>query len=125
MNQGWMSVIAITVQLPKEASVARRDLGAHALRWCKKGKRFEALKPGKRTGGVNMISAYAQKQLFAPFTVEGSCNRNVFETWLFKCLVPALKPGQVVIMDNATFHKGGLIQQLVESSGCHVLYLPP
>ena len=48
--------------------------------WCEKGNRFDSLKPGKRTGRVNMISAYSQKQLFAPFTVEGSCNRNVFET---------------------------------------------
>jgi hypothetical protein len=46
-------------------------------------------------------------QLFAPFTVEGSCNRTVFETWLETCLIPMLKPGQVVIADQATFHKGG------------------
>lgn len=93
--------------------------------WCKRGQRFEALKPGKRNCRVNMIAAYCQKQLFAPFTVEGSCNRNVFETWLEKCLIPALKPGQVVIMDNATFHKGGRIQELIESVGCRLLYLPP
>lgn len=93
--------------------------------WCERGKRFEALKSGKRTGRINMIAAYCHKRLFAPFTVEGSCNRNVFETWLEKCLIPALKPGQVVIMDNATFHKGGLIQELIESVGCRILYLPP
>lgn len=40
-------------------------------------------------------------------------------------MIPALKPGQVVIMDNATFHKGGLIQELIESVGCRILYLPP
>ena len=72
-----------------------------------------------------MIAAYCQKKLFAPFTVEGSCNRSVFETWLEKCLIRELKPGQVVIMDNATFHKGGRIQELIESSGCRILYLPP
>ena len=93
--------------------------------WCERGKRFEALKSGKRTGRVNMIAAYCQKQLFAPFTVEGSCNRKVFETWLEKCLIPALQPGQLVIMDNATFHKGGRVQELIESSGCRILYLPP
>lgn len=42
-----------------------------------------------------------------------------------KCLIPALKPEQVVIMDNATFHKGGRIQELIESYGCRILYLPP
>lgn len=93
--------------------------------WSKKGQKFSSLKSGKRTGRVNMIAAYCQKQLFAPFTVEGSCNRTVFETWLTKCLIPVLNPGQVVIMDNATFHKGGRIQELIESVGCHLLYLPP
>ena len=72
-----------------------------------------------------MIAAYCQKQLFAPFTVEGSCNRTVFETWLETCLIPTLQPGQVVIMDNATFHKGGRIQELIESAGCRLLYWPP
>ncbi len=93
--------------------------------WSKRGQKFEALKSGKRTGRINMIAAYCQKQLFASFTVDGSCNRTVFETWLLRCLIPALQPGQVVIMDNATFNKGGRIQDLIESVGCHLLYLPP
>lgn len=50
---------------------------------------------------------------------------TVLETWLETCLIPALQPGQVVIMDNATFHKGGRIQELIESAGCRLLYLPP
>ena len=60
----------------------------------------------------------------APFTVEGACNGVVFETWLETCLVPELKPGQVVILDNATFHHGGGIAALIESAGCRLLYLP-
>ena len=72
-----------------------------------------------------MIAALCEHQLIAPFTVEGSCNRTVFETWLENCLLPVLKSGQVVIIDNATFHKGGQIKQLIESVGCQLLYLPP
>ena len=41
--------------------------------------------------------------------VEGACNRSVFETWQ-TCLILSLKPGPLVIADNATFHKGGKIQ---------------
>jgi transposase len=33
--------------------------------------------------------------------------------------------GQVVVMDNATFHKGGRIEELIQSVGCRLLYLPP
>jgi transposase len=93
--------------------------------WCERGKRYEALKSGSRVSRVNMIAAYCQRQLSAPFTIEGACNRVVFETWLEACLVPVLEPGQVVILDNATFHKGGRIEQLIESVGCRLLYLPP
>ena len=40
-------------------------------------------------------------------------------------LLPQLKPGQVVILDNASFHQGGRIRELIEECGCHLLYLPP
>ncbi len=71
----------------------------------------------RREGRVNMIAALCNQNLIAPFTVEGACNRTVFETRLETCLLPALEPGQVVIMDNATFHKGGRIQELIRSGG--------
>jgi transposase len=38
--------------------------------------------------------------------------------------VQTLEPGQFVILDNATFHHGGRIAQLIEAAGCHLLYLP-
>lgn len=93
--------------------------------WCERGLRFEALKSGRRGERVNMIAAYCGHQLSAAFTVDGSCNREVFETWLETCLLPTLTPGKVLILDNATFHHGGRIAQLVESVGCRLLYLPP
>jgi transposase len=86
------------------------------------------LKRSSQGGGVgasiNMLAAYSQQQLSAAFTVNGSCNRAVFETWLETCLLPTLEPGKVLILDNATFHHGGRIAQLVESAGCRLLYLP-
>ena len=59
-----------------------------------RGQRFEALKSGRRQGRVNMIAALCKQQLLAPFTVEGSCNRSVFEIWLETCLLPLLEPGR-------------------------------
>jgi transposase len=67
---------------------------------------------------------YCNHQLFAPFTIEGACNRDVFETWLETCLLPTLQPGQKVVLDNASFHKGGRIEALVQQAGCEVWYLP-
>lgn len=92
--------------------------------WNQKGKRFHALKSGKRQGRINMIAGYCNGHLFAPFTIEGACNRTVFESWLKSCLIPSLKPGQIVIADNATFHKGGRIMELIEAAGCQFKYLP-
>jgi len=45
--------------------------------------------------------------------------------WLETTLVPTLVTGQVVVMDNTTFHKGGRIQELIKNAGCRLLYLPP
>ncbi|HEY9837096.1 MAG TPA: IS630 family transposase [Vampirovibrionales bacterium] len=89
------------------------------------GERFYDLKSGRRQGRINMIAGYRDGKLIAPFTVEGSCNRSVFEIWLETCLIPRLQPGEWVIVDNATFHHGGRIAQLIESAGCRLLYLPP
>lgn len=45
--------------------------------------------------------------------------------WIEKFLIPELSPGQVVIMDNATFHKSKKTQELIEKASCRVLFLPP
>lgn len=97
----------------------------YAYGYSPKGERLYALKSGRRSGRVNMIAGLCHHQLLAPFTIEGACNRTVFEIWLENCLIPTLKPGQKLVIDNASFHKGGRIEELVEAAGCEVWYLPP
>ena len=59
-----------------------------------KGQRFYALKSGRRQGRINTIArAYCNSQLLAPFTVEGSCNRTVFETKARNLFNPNAKIG--------------------------------
>lgn len=106
-----------------EAGMDNRE--DYAYGYNEPGQRFFALKSGRRQGRVNMIAARCLDKLLAPFTIEGSCNRSVFETWLKTCLLPVLQPGQVLVIDNATFHKGGNIDNLLAQVGCSVLYLPP
>jgi transposase len=101
---------------------ARDDYG---YGWSPAGERVYGLKSGRRQGRVKMIAGYRAGQLLAPFTVEGACNRTVFEIWLETCLVPLLQPGEWVIVDNATFHHGGRIAQLIAATGAQVVYLPP
>lgn len=93
--------------------------------WCERGQRFEALKPGRRSQRVSMIAALQQSVMIAPMTFEGYCNRHVFEAWLEQRLLPMLKRGTTIILDNASFHKSQSITEIVEASGCQLLYLPP
>ena len=89
-----------------------------------KGERCYALKSGKKRERTSWISALTEKKLFAPLAFEGSCNRDLFEFWLKDCLIPQLNPGDIIIIDNATFHKGENIRKIVEEAGCEILYLP-
>ena len=58
-------------------------------------------------------------------TYKGTCNAQLFEKWIEKILLPELKKGQIIIMDNATFHKSERTKILIESAGCQLLFLPP
>jgi transposase len=49
----------------------------------------------------------------------------VFEAYLEEVLAPSLRPGQIVVMDNLTAHKGERIKELIEERGWQLLYLPP
>lgn len=97
----------------------------YAYGWNEKGQRFQDFKSGKRSIRVSIISALCQGKLLAPLTFEGACNRAVFEQWLAEKLVPLLQVGQTIILDNATFHKGEKIRELIELAGCKLQYLPP
>ncbi len=57
-------------------------------------------------------------------TFTGSCNRNLFEMWLEECLLPKLQSGDVIVIDNASFHRSQVIDELVAEAGCELWYLP-
>jgi transposase len=57
-------------------------------------------------------------------TVEGATTARIFETYVEKVLLPSLKEGQVVVMDNLSAHKPKRIREMIEQKGCELLYLP-
>jgi transposase len=57
--------------------------------------------------------------------VEGATTREVFETYLEHVLAPTLVPGQVMVMDNLSAHKGERVKEIIEGRGCVLAYLPP
>lgn len=80
---------------------------------------------GKRFARQSVISALQDKKFLAPMCFEGTCNTRVFNVWLKQELLPYLRAGQVLILDNASFHKSEETRRLVESCGCKILFLPP
>ena len=97
----------------------------YAYGWCDRSERFEANKLGHRTSRISMISAWCDRQILAPMTFKGYCDTALVEAWVKQLLIPTLRPGQVVVMDNASFHKSTAIREMIEQAGCKLLFLPP
>lgn len=74
---------------------------------------------------TSVIAAYNQKKLKAPFCFKGYTNTSVFEVWVERLLVPLLIAGQIIILDNAAFHKSSKVRDSIEAVGAKVMFLPP
>jgi len=72
-----------------------------------------------------MTAGWCNRTVVALMTFKGYCDTLWFEAWVEGQLVPQLKPRQVVVMDNASFHKSQRTQELIEQAGCTLLFLPP
>lgn len=63
--------------------------------------------------------------VLAPLRFEWSTNTEIFNMWIKECLSTEIKPWDVIIMDNASFHKSEMTRILIEKRGARLLYLPP
>ena len=115
---------------PKESLVYVDESGIdsyvhQSFGWAKRGERIYAAVSGKRYARESFVAAKCGSKILAPFCFQGTCNTELFNVWVEKFLIPALKPGQVVILDNATFHKSEKTKSLITNAGCKLLFLPP
>ncbi len=81
--------------------------------------------PGKRSKRVNIIAAKSRGNIIFFYVFEEKCNGEVFKNYIKNKLCPLLTPGKIIIMDNATFHKGKEIKEQIEKHQRILLYLPP
>lgn len=95
---------------------------ARALR----GKQVISNAYGRKYGRISTVAAWIPiaKKMLAPYVFSGHMDAKRFNGWLKKCLLPELKSGQTIIMDNAAFHKSKLTKTLIESVGCRLLFQP-
>jgi transposase len=64
-------------------------------------------------------------EITAPFVIDRPMNSAIFLTYVQRCLVPTLKPGDIVVMDNLKPHKATGVREAIEAAGGKLLYLPP
>ena len=89
-----------------------------------RGEAVYADVPGGRVGRTSVISASRNGRLVCPFTFEGYCNHEVVEAYFKKNLLPFIPTGSIIVLDNASFHRGAVLQALVEAAGCTLMFLP-
>jgi len=93
--------------------------------WSPKGERTRCSVARNRGPNTTLLASMTAEGMGPCLAVEGATTRIVFEAYIEKVLLPSLRHGQVVVMDNLSAHKGERVRELVESAGCELLYLPP
>jgi transposase len=96
-----------------------------ALRgWAPRGERLRTKVPHGRWRTTTFIAALHHDRIEAPWVLDGPIDGESFTTYVEKVLLPTLKPGDIVILDNLGSHKGKTVRQLIRSAGARLIFLP-
>jgi transposase len=90
-----------------------------------RGVRLRASVPHGHWKLLTIIAAMTLRGVQAAMTIDAATDSDVFGAFVEQVLVPTLRPGQVVIMDNLPAHKVGWIVEMIERAKCRVIFLPP
>ncbi len=90
-----------------------------------KGERLRSGVPRGHWKTTTFVAGLRLTGMVAPFVLDGAMNRSIFLAYVTQVLVPELKPGDVVILDNLPAHKGSRVREAIEAAGASLLYLPP
>lgn len=86
--------------------------------WSRRGHRAYFRAPRNWGANVTLLSSMSFEGMGPSMAVEGPTTREVFEAYVGRVLAPELRPGQIVVMDNLSAHKGSRIRELIEGRGC-------
>ena len=90
-----------------------------------KGERLRAGIPHGHWKTTTFVAGLRLTGMVAPMVLDGPMNGAAFLAYVQQVLAPELKPGDIVIMDNLSSHKGPAVRAAIEAAGAHLLYLPP
>ena len=90
-----------------------------------KGERLRAGIPQGHWKTTTFVAGLRLTGMTAPMVLDGPMNGAAFLAYVQQVLVPELKPGDIVIMDNLSAHKGCQVRDAIEAAGARLLYLPP
>jgi len=90
-----------------------------------KGERLRAGIPQGHWKTTTFVTGLRLTGMTAPMVLDGPMNGTAFLAYVQQVLVPELKPGDIVIIDNLSAHKGCQVRDVIEAAGARLLYLPP
>lgn len=90
-----------------------------------KGRRAYGQVPKNRGENSSLIAALSLDEgISAAMTLEGAVDGIAFRIYVQEVLVPKLRPGQIVVLDNLQVHKNQAVREAIEAQGCELLFLP-
>jgi transposase len=92
---------------------------------CRRGERLLAKAPFGKWRTLTFLAALRNNRIDAPVLFDGPINGIKFRAYVEQALVPALQPGDIVIMDNLGSHKGQLVRAAIRKAGARLFFLPP
>jgi transposase len=92
---------------------------------CPRGERLIGYAPHGHWKTITFMAGLRMRGMTAPFVLEGAMNGPMFLLYVRRCLVPTLKRGDIVVMDNLPVHKVAGVAEAIEAAGATLLYLPP
>jgi transposase len=90
-----------------------------------RGERLRSPVPHGHWKTTTLVAGLRNTGMVAPMVLDGPINGELFRTYVEEVLVPTLRPGDVVIVDNLGSHKGAAVRTAIEAAGASLLYLPP
>ena len=93
--------------------------------WAPRGHKLLAKVPQGRWRTLTFLAALRCDRIDAPCVIDGPINGDSFLAYVEQLLLPALKPGDIVIIDNLGSHKGKAVRRLIRSAGAKLFFLPP